>query len=257
MKFMPSLRELQMNCHTAFTSGDAVAISAWIAAPGDSASLGVRVYQNNAQETFRLALAACYPVIEALVGTECFASLARRYSATHPSMNPDLQEFGDAFPYFLDNCFSQTSHRYLADVATLERATEQVLLEPEPRELDLERLAGISPSQLSKLSLVRSPAARLVTSEYPIFEIWRMHHRDQSRPVSLDDGPGYVSVVRNAGDAVLRPLSALEYELACQLTNELAIGDAIARLDYQSLPDVQAALAALLRSRLFVDINQS
>jgi hypothetical protein len=253
---MLSLREFQTRCRQAFVGGDSHVLSGLIQSHVGPASTGIRVYQNNARETFRLSLAASYPVIEVLVGAECFAGLASRYLGSHPSSDPDLQAFGDQFSAFLDECYSDSPYRYFADVARLELATEQVLLEREVAPLDASRLADIPAAELPELHLDLVPACRLVTSDFPILSIWRMHTHPDSEPVSLDAGPSHVLVQRRAGDAVLRGISALEFKLADRLTQ----GDSISRA-FETLSDIsgvaafQTALASLLSYRVFSNFH--
>lgn len=95
---MPSLRDIQVRSHRAFIEGDFDAIDDFLAAGALSRTAQVNVYQNNARETFRKALLAAYPVVAKLVGDDCFAGLAAKYLREHPSMDSDLQHFGDKFP---------------------------------------------------------------------------------------------------------------------------------------------------------------
>ena len=253
---MPSLREIQTRCRQAFVDGETHSLSGLLLSHVGPTSTGISVYQNNARETFRLALAASYPVIEALVGAGCFAGLASHYLGLHPSSEPDLQAFGEQFPEFLDGCYSNSAYRYLADVARLELATEQVLLDRELAPLDAGRLADIPPAELPELHLGLAPACRMVTSDFPILSIWRMHTQADTEPVSLGAGPSHVLVQRRAGDAVLRELPTLEFKLA----DRLARGDSISRAfehlsEISSVAALQTALASLLSYRVFFDIH--
>lgn len=255
---MQSLRDTQIQCREAFLTGDARRLSGLTRPDGSPSTTGVSVYLNNARETARLALAASYPVIEELVGPDCFASLAVKYSKAHPSGEPDLQVFGERFPAFLRGQYSGTAHGYLADVASLELATEQVLLRRAAAPIDSEVLADIPEPAWPRLRFVRSPAAYLVTSAYPILDIWRMHHRDPKRTVSLQAGPSRVLVVRESSNAVLRELSPLEYDLADHLSAGQTLYGAFEALGGDvNAAGLTAALAKLLRCRLFISIDHN
>lgn len=253
---MQSLREVQVRCRQAFLAGDAAALSSLVSSREDEPHVGISVYQNNGRETFRRALQASYPVIADLVGGECFAGLSAKYLKAYPASEPDLQAFGEQFPEFLDRCYGNSAHCYLPDVARLELAAEQVLLRREPAPLDAGSLASMPASAMPGLRFIPSPAARLVTSGFPILAIWRMHYRDDWAPVSLDAGPSYVLVLRSADDAVLFELSRLEYDLAGRLLAGESIGNAFESLsNVSSAAALQGALAKLLSCRAFVDIN--
>jgi hypothetical protein len=56
------------------------------------------VYRNNVQHGLTRALAARFPVVEALVGAEFFTAMARVFAAEAPPRDPVLLRWGDAFP---------------------------------------------------------------------------------------------------------------------------------------------------------------
>jgi len=253
---MHSLREMQIRCRQAFIMGDADALSGLLRAHAGAPCAGISVYQNNARETFRQALLSSYPIIADLVGDKCFAGLSAKYLEAHPSQEPDLQTFSEQFPDFLDHCYARSTYRYLTDVARLELAAEQVLLERETVPLDAQVLASVPQSVMPGISLIPSPAARLVTSDFPILDIWRMHYHDGSAQISLDSGPCHVLAIRDAGDSVLRMLSPLEFQLANRLIVGQPVCDAFESLiDSRNAAELQMALVRLLRYRLFTDIK--
>ena len=252
---MPSLHEFQLRCRQAFFAREGAALTGLTLSRDELPAVGISVYRNKARETFRLALAASYPISEQLVGADCFAALAIKYQAAHPSAEPDLQTFGKDFPAFLERCYAETPHRYLADVARLELATEQVLLKPEKDPLDAGQLAQLPVQTLSQTRLKVCVAARLVESCFPLLAIWRMHRQEDSPRVSLNAGPCHLLVLRSNGNALLRELSPLEFKLADLLSGGEAIGDAFESLIAgSSVVALQEALAGLLSYRIFTGI---
>ena len=255
---MRSLRDIQIRCRQAFLAGNLDALAGQVLPHADAHDVGICVYQNNAKETFRQALAASFAIIAQLVGDACFAGLSAKYVEAHPSVDPDLQRFGEGFPDFLDRYYGASAHRYLADVARLELAAEQVLLEREVAPLNARILRSVPASAMPALRFIPSPGARLVPSEFPILDIWRMHYDEDSASVSLDAGPNYVLVVRESGNSVLRALTPEQFEIANRLFQGQSLGDAFESLhDYGNAARFQTALAGLLRYRLFSDINDS
>ena len=251
---MHSLRDLQLRCRRAFLEGDIEALAG--ALPADASVPHVGIYRNNAKETFRQALKSSYPVVAELVGEECFSGLCTKYLETHPSRTPDLQEFGENFPQFLDQLYAISNHRYLVDVARLELAAEQVLLEPEMPPIDGQALVSVPGDALLSLRLVVSRSARLVASDYPILDICRMHHLDEAITVKLKSGPSRVVVARQAGDAVLRELSGEEFEMAGRLLRGETLGEVFEHVkECCNEAGFQTALAKLLNCRLFSNVT--
>ena len=81
---------------------------------------GLMAYQTNRHELAQRALAAAYPVLGELLGTESFAALARAYWHTCPPRRGDLAQWGGALDQFVRDDEQLADERYLPDVATLE-----------------------------------------------------------------------------------------------------------------------------------------
>jgi hypothetical protein len=210
---MPSLRELQARFYEAVVFDDPTALAGLVRAP--AAEHRIDVYRNNAREAFRKALAADYPVIERLVGGECFRGLARHYMREHPSRSGDLQGYGHEFAAFLAGRYGDGPHDYLADVARLEWAYQEVLGAPDASPIAVERLAAYVPEELETLRLRLHPALRLVRSGYPILRIWQLNQPDadpQSR-IDLASGGDAVLVRRLPDHVELRRLESGDYAL--------------------------------------------
>jgi len=218
-----TLPELQQSALDAFVDGDAAAFSTCILAGDIPRASRIAVYRNNFHETVRKCLCNAYPVVERLVGTNCFRGLAARYAQRHRSTNADLQFFGRLFPKFLEAQYTDTKFAYLADVARLEWAIELALTAPRSREVELDALAGIPPSAQPGLRFPRRPGASLLESPYPILEIWRANQADGTGTASLAAGPNRLGIKR--GDAAADIVSLDED--AFTLASCLAAGDSL------------------------------
>ncbi len=251
---MNSLRELQARCYRAFLQGEDAPLREDLVDKTIPASISIRVYQNNARETYRGALAASYPVIERLVGDACFRGIARKYMLDYPSSSGDLQNFGAALPELLAELYADTGFAYLPDVAALEWAMEEVQLVEENKPLDLTALAEIDPGSYPHLRFVRSTSARLVSSRYPVLSIWRSNQPDTDTPVNLDAGSEHVVISRSGSDVALVPVAAAAAELAALIETGIPLGLAIESLAEttaaDATPDIARALQDLTSARL-------
>lgn len=198
---MNALHRLQRDCEHAFRGADAAPLLPDLVGKAIPPATRIEVYRNNAREICRKALANSCPVVEQLVGDACFRSLAREYLDTHPSTSGDLQHFGREFPAILDALYSGSEYDYLGDVARLELAIEDALLEPEAGTLDLDALADVPPDRLGDVIFTQAPSLRLIGSRYPLLSIWRAHQPGGEESVDLSSGAEYVAV-RRVGDEV-------------------------------------------------------
>ena len=131
-----------------------------------------RIYRNNFYHDLGQQLEEAYPVVRRLVGDDFFFATAREYLLEHPPRSRSLALFGGEFPGFLEGFPPAASLPYLPDVARLERAWLEALHSADAAPLAPAALAG----QIEALADARfgaHPAARIVTSDYPIVDLWR------------------------------------------------------------------------------------
>ncbi len=253
---MTSLREIQRRAYRAFLDGEASVVTPDLAGNKIPRTKQLQIYQNNARETFRKALASSYPVIEQLVGDACFRGLCRSYLRRYPSSSGSLQNFGAKFSELLADQLGGTEYGYLPDVAHLEWACEEVLADRECHSLDLQTLGEVSPAEYESLRFQFLEGIRLIGSDYPILAIWRANQPGESATVDLSNGSEHVAVIRRDGDVVLRLISPDLYQLIKSLQTGMTLGEACGSIS--SFTD-QSELVTALRSlmTLGVSIGQS
>lgn len=139
-------------------------------AAGRTAGKRFDVYRNNVVVSLSEALAAGFPVIEKLVGTEFFTAMAGVFVRAHPPRSPVMTLYGVDFPGFLET-FPPVAHLpYLADTARLEYALREAYHAADARPVPREALED---PRLIDAKLTLAPATRLVTSTFPVHAIWR------------------------------------------------------------------------------------
>ncbi len=153
-----SLRLFQAGFAAALASGDPLARPQGLV--GEAADR-FRVYRNNFFHGVGQQLGEAYPVVRRLVGEAFFLATARAF----------LEDFPPA-----------ASLPYLADVARLERAWLEALHAAGAAPLAPADLIGPGDA-LAGTRLVAHPAARIVTSDHAIYDLW---HASQSE---ADAGP--------------------------------------------------------------------
>ena len=229
---MHALRDLQTRCYRAFLLGDSGALLTAVRPNRMTVANRIEIYCNNAREIFRRTLAAGFPVIERLVGRDCFRGLSLKYMREHPSRSGDLQGFGARFPDFLDRIYATTRFAYLADVARLERALEELHFEPDEGVLDPAELRTVPPEHQPMLVFCVRRAVRLLRSPYPVLSIWRANQPGAQASVDLDDGQACVVVVRSGDALAMHPLDPDAFALVSAFTRGVTLQQAC-----EALPD--------------------
>jgi hypothetical protein len=133
-----------------------------------------RIYRNNYLHGLSQQLAESYPVVRRLVGDAFFFAMAREYLWERAPRTRPLALFGQELPEFLRHFPPVASLAYLPDVALLERARLEALHAADAAPLTSADLSGAG-RWLGIDRFVAHPATRIVTSDYPIVNLWRAH----------------------------------------------------------------------------------
>ncbi len=200
---MPTLLEVQGAIRRGLLDGGDVAIAAVLAdavAPADRLS----IYRNTSRATLTKALRLNFPAVERLVGEDFFAAAADRFIAHEPPRIAWLDLYGERFPEFLQGFEPSAALVYLPDVARLEWSVCRALHAPEAAPLDCARLLDVEPSAQARVRFAPHPSVSLVSSAYPVDDIWRaVLARDDAAIAAIDLGAGAVHLlVESGGDAV-------------------------------------------------------
>jgi len=215
----------------------------------------LNLYRNNARAMFVGALERSFPVILRRVGDGYFHRLAADYRAAHPSRSGDLHWIGENFPTWLAVRLAGTEYAWLADLARLEWACEEVLVAADSPAISIEALGGVAPEVLSGLRLRLQPALRCVSSPYPVWTVWRANQPDQpGDPIVAGRGAEHVVVTRTGERPSLHLRPEAEVRFVAALSAGTGLQDA---LENSSLPveDLPQALAWLFQNGLVVALE--
>lgn len=89
---------------------------------GKGAVKRYNVYRNNVTVGLIDALAAIYPAVQRITGTDFFRAMTRFHVRATPPTSPLLFEYGRDFPAFIQSYEYAQDLPWLADVARIERA---------------------------------------------------------------------------------------------------------------------------------------
>jgi hypothetical protein len=208
------------------------------------------IHRNTAAKAAQDALAANYPVVQALFGDEAFAACSAGYVALSPPRDPRLNAYGEGLDAFLRAYAPAMDAPYMADVAALERLATEALFAADAAPLDASRLAtGIEPG----LRLALHPAARFAAFDTPALSIWHAHRAgDEAALETLDWRPEAALVTRPQArvEVVLIDLGAVAFLQACARGEPVAAAAAGAA---QAGADLQAMFQTLITAGAFAD----
>jgi hypothetical protein len=205
------------------------------------ATRGWAAYQANGHAMAERALRSAYPVVNALMGADNFALLARDLWHQHPPTRGDLAQWGDALPGFLQGNAALTDAPYLGDVARTEWALHTAAgaanIAPDPASF-----ARLAEEDAHGLSLTLAPGTWVLSSRYPVVSLVQAHAHTPPRldgaAQRLRQGVGEHALVWRSG---LQPcLQAIDPPVAALLQALLAGADVPQALDaaQTSTPEV-------------------
>ena len=204
----------------------------------------LQVYRNNARAMFAGALERTYPVLRRQVGDEQFAALAQSYRAEHPSRSGDLHWVGEKFASWLAPQGAAVDGRaWLAELARLEWACEEVMVAARLPPLAPAELARVAPETLAEVGLALQPCLRTVSSPFPVWSAWRAGQVDGAgEPADLALGAQHVVVTCCDTGLVLHSLPEQQFQFVAALAGGATLGSAVelAALDLEALPGLLA-----------------
>lgn len=204
------------------------------------------VYRNNVVSGLSRALAAGFPVTEAVVGAEFFAAMAAIYVRLSPPASPVLLHYGASLPEFLAHFEPAAELPYLADVARLELAYTRAFHATDVAPLPVDRLGSIAAENLGAVRVTLHPSLQILRSAHPVVTIWAMN-TGRTPLCEIEDWTAQdVLVLRPHYDTAVIALAPGEAEFLLQLQAGANVAEAAAAA-LQDAADfnLAAALAAL------------
>src|ERR1700751_4358307 len=129
---------------------------------GKGAVKRYNVYRNNVTVSLIDSLAAIYPAVQRITGTEFFRAMARFHVRASPPTSPLLFEYGRDFPAFIESYEFPQDMPWLADVARIERAWLDAYHAAEAPPLPAATLAQVPPDRLGDTIFRAHPTTRIV-----------------------------------------------------------------------------------------------
>lgn len=189
MSINPSLKDLQQAWQQALLQENSMTLlQDTVSQQGSlTGTERIAIYQNLYQTNLIACLASTYSVVAQLVGQDCFQQMAKQYIKTFPSRSPNLNDYGDNFPEFINTIAEVGSLPYLSDIARLEWLYLQCQNEEAAIAVSWEATAELFAQFGLGLCFKLQPHVRLLQSHYPIDDIWHWHQQHQQETLTLSN----------------------------------------------------------------------
>lgn len=213
------------------------------------------VYRNNVTASLIDALAAIYPAVQRITGTDFFRAMARFHVRESPPTSPLLFEYGRYFPAFIEAYEHARALPWLADVARIERAWLDAYHARDAAPLAAAQLTAVAAERLADLVFTPHPAARIVRSQFSVVTIFAANRGNGTVERIDASTPEDALITRPGFDVVVRHLPPGAAVFATCLTEGRPLGEAVASaLDASPEFDIATNIAGLIEAGAFTSI---
>lgn len=222
---------------------------------GNLATRRFNVYRNNVVAGLNNALGDSFPVVRKLVGDAFFTAMASVFVRAHLPKTPLMMFYGDDFPAFLATFPPVTHLPYLPDVARLELARRQAFHAADAIPAGTGALAGIPEPDLPKTRFRLHPSLRLISSDWPVFSIWRFNSTQDQSP--LPPHGEDVLIARPFADVEMRVLPPGARAFLHALNSGLTLAESLEKAAIAApVFDISAQIGAVLQTNILVETYQ-
>jgi Putative DNA-binding domain len=128
---------------------------------GTDAAERLFIYSSAYRSRLQEALAANFPMLQAHLGPQSFATIALEYIGAHPSSYVSIRNFGTHLPHWLET--HRSAEPWLHELARFDWALGGAFDAIDATAIGIESLAGIAPVDWPMLSFHFSPAVHRLT----------------------------------------------------------------------------------------------
>ncbi|MGF1742581.1 DNA-binding domain-containing protein [Vibrio profundum] len=215
----------------------------------------IQIYRNNFIISLTDVLTASYPMVQALVGKECFTQLARHHVLSKPLLNGNVITYGEGFDISIA-CFPAVlgSAPYLPEVARyewmLDISQQQASVTSTPPQLrPIQQLTDLDESEHNKLVFHCQPGLQIFESTIAVFSLQHAIQHHQFEDLTLDQAESGALVTFPNGDTYSCPLESNCIHLIAQLQSN----QPLATIN----PDLLGSLNTLIENNLVAGFTLS
>lgn len=242
---MPSLRDSQEQFYRAIFDNSQTMTGI------DNARLNI--YRQTIFHSLHHALSSSYPVIVKLVGEDFFRCLGQQYIEQYPSISGDLNRYGNVFFQLLQSLPETAELPYLADVAQLEWCVQLAENARDSSPFPIEKLLAAAPEHYPDLHFFLHPSVYLLSSIYPVVDIWQANQRDGDGVVEMHTGEYYYLIYRVDYQVTVTTVDADQWAFLTAIQQGMSFG---ALCETLVDIDVGSLLQQFIAQSVLVDFSQ-
>ena len=229
----PSLTELQSAITAGIFGNDPPSsLDEWIRVPrGADPNVRFAIHREGYPVRISSSIADAFPAVANILGDGSLAKLTDRFIETGLPAERNLNRIGRGLPVFLKRDPLTRDVPFLPDLAALEWAIFECFHSEAGREFDPATIAGFSLADWARTRIVFRPGTAVVTSAWPIRELWMTRDLDRSEiDVDVTNRPEQVLVHRVGFDVETQTIDPLEAHALERLQGGAHLGEVMTDL---------------------------
>jgi len=168
-----------------------------------------------------------YPAVCHVLGEELFNNVVKDYITYHPSTYYNLNHLSNKFPiYLLTEAKGIPHQKFVAAVASVERAMEDVFDERHIERIPIETLQSIPDEKWADIRFQFNPALRLLELDYPVNEYMTAVRQDRHMDIPQPE-KSFVVVYRCNFKVWRKDLDQDRFQLLSRLKDGETLGAAL------------------------------
>ncbi|USD41058.1 putative DNA-binding domain-containing protein [Vibrio sp. SCSIO 43135] len=215
-----------------------------------SADERMQIYRNNFVISLSEVLSATYPMVEQLLGEECFAQLARQHVLCYPLTQGDVSHYGEHFARTIEQFPAVLEAApYAPEVARFEWSID--LAQQQFNSLDLatdvrplSELSQIAPELHGQLRFHLQPSVIAYASQYAVFSLQLAILNQQFDGLEINQAEQGVIACDSQGTPYSKSLPETQFQLLSHLQAGQCLADVPAELLGQLNGLIELALIA-------------
>ena len=161
------------------------------------------VYRNNYISHMTKSLMETYELITALTGDHFALMMAQDYARAHVPDKGNMNDYGADYADFIADFELARAVPYLPDMARLEWALHAAYHAADDTALSIAALQAVDDGDLDRVRLRFRAAVRLISSDYPVFDIRNMCLCDSEQGDGEQDAAGHIDLAARGGQNCL------------------------------------------------------
>ncbi|KTD73845.1 DNA-binding domain-containing protein [Legionella tucsonensis] len=172
---------------------------------------GIGVYLESHHATLFNHLKSTFPLCLRLVGDSFWYALLHRYINIHQSTQYDINQYGDSLPQFIAHFEPANAVPYLYELSTIEWHWHTLKSISPACSFDFESFSHLDDIGFQSLCFHLTPGLKILSSEYPIYQIWAMNYFQEEKEIQISGCPEKVVIYQHNDLSCIMLISKEEY----------------------------------------------